>query len=102
MSVKLLLQIEQALDLAKRTHPDVRTQTPRVSYYEALERLFEYVVQLAEEEGFDLPVAEGQTLETYTAQLLRGEAIPPEQALNQWFADTNGAPPFLRPLKVVK
>jgi len=102
MSVKLLVQIEQAVELAKRTHPDVRTQIPRVSYYEALERLFACVVQLAEEEGFDLPVADGQTLETYTARLLRGEAVPPEQALNQWFADTNGAPPFLAPLRAVK
>jgi hypothetical protein len=102
MSVTLLVKIDQALQLAIRTHPDVRTQIPRVSYYEVLQRLFEYVVQLAEEEGVDLPVAQGQTLETYTARLLRGEGIPPEEALNQWFADTNGAPPFVAPLRVVK
>jgi hypothetical protein len=102
MSVKLLLQIEQALELAKRTHPEVRTRTPKISYYEALERLFELVVKLAEEEGYDLPLVEGQTLEQYTANLLKGEGRTPEDALNQWFADTNGAPPFLKPLRLVK
>lgn len=102
MSVALLVRIEQAVELAKRTHPDVRTSIPRVSYYEALERLFAACVQLAEEEGFDLPMVEGQTLEEYTANLLRGEGIPPEDALNRWFADTNGMPPFQAPLRVVK
>ena len=102
MSTTLLLKIEQALELAKRTHPDVRTALPRVSYYEALERLFAVVVQLADEEGFDLPMVQGQTLEQYTADLLRGEGIPPEDALNQWFADTNGMPPFVVPLRAVK
>jgi hypothetical protein len=102
MTVALLIRIEQAVELAKRTHPDVRTTTPRVSYYEALERLFAAVVQLAEEEGFDLPMVGGQTLEQYTADLLRGEGIAPEDALNQWYAETNGAPPFLAPLRAVK
>lgn len=102
MSVALLVRIEQALELCKRTHPDVRTSTPRVSYYEALERLFGAVVQLADEEGFDLPMVEGQTLEEYTANLLKGEGIPPEDALNRWYAETNGMPPFLAPLRRVK
>ncbi len=102
MSAALLIRIEQALELAKRTHPDVRTSIPRVSYYEALDRLFAAVIQLADEEGIDLPFVEGKTLEQYTADLLNGEGIAPEEALNRWFADTNGMPPFLAPLRAVK
>lgn len=83
-------------------HPAFRDGDPVVSYMDRLHNLLQLVSELADEEDMEMPIRPGLTLEDYTADLLLGNSMPPEEALNKWFADTNGRPPFNAELRVIK